>query len=70
MHQTPDREARIAAICRRANALRRAGFYNVDELRWLAEYVRSEAAPLADVEALLADAERQVAAAPFGAATE
>lgn len=62
-------EQRIAAIARGANALRRAGFYTADEVRWLAEYVRPEAAPLADFEALLADAERQVAASPVGAAT-
>jgi hypothetical protein len=62
------RAARIADIGRRANALRRAGFYDASEVRWLAEYVRSDAAPLVEVEALLADAELQVAAAPFGAA--
>lgn len=56
------RERRIAEIGRRANDLRRAGFYNEAEVRWLAEYVRDESALLVEVELLLTDAERRVEA--------
>lgn len=51
------REARIADIGRRANALLKSGFYSAEEVRWLAEYVRSGACDLIEVEMLLANAE-------------
>lgn len=51
------RAARIADIGKRANALRRAGFYDADEVRQIAEWVRSGMA-LVDLELLLANAER------------
>lgn len=62
------RERRIAEIGRRANVLRRAGFYNEAEVRWLAEYVRGESALLVEVELLLTDAERRVEAKQLAAA--
>ena len=51
---------RIAEIGKRANALRQAGFYSTDEVRWLAGYVRQPDAPLIEVEMLLTNAEEIV----------
>lgn len=53
-------EKRIAEIGKRANALRQAGFYSTDEVRWLAGYVRQPGAPLIEVEMLLTNAEQIV----------
>lgn len=53
-------EERIAEIGKRANALMRAGFYSADEVRWLAEYVRSGKAMLIEVELLIANAEEML----------
>lgn len=51
---------RIAEIGKRANALRAAGFYSTDEVRWLAGYVKQPDAPLIEVEFLLTNAEQIV----------
>lgn len=51
-------ERRIAAIGKRANALRRAGWYTAEDLEWLKGYVRQEGTVLAEVEALIYEAER------------
>lgn len=51
---------RVAEIGKRANALRSAGFYSADEVRWLAGYVRQPDAPLIEVELLLTNAEQIV----------
>lgn len=48
---------RIADLGRRANALRRAGFYSTDEVRQIAEWSRSGVS-LIDLEWLVANAER------------
>lgn len=55
------RGARVAEIGKRANELMRAGFYTADEVRWLAGYVRGDV-DLIEVELLLTNAERMVAA--------
>lgn len=52
-------ERRIAAIGKRANALRRAGWYTAEDLEWLKGYVRQEGTVLAEVEALIYEAERE-----------
>lgn len=52
------RVERVAAIGRRANALRKSGFYSDDEVRDLAAYVRTDGAMLWEVELLLTNAER------------
>lgn len=52
-------EKRIAAIGKRANALRRAGWYTAEDLEWLKGYVRQEGTVLAEVEALIFEAERE-----------
>lgn len=51
-------ERRIAAIGKRANALRRCGYYTAEDVKWLAGYVRQEGTVLVEVEALLFEAER------------
>lgn len=51
-------EKRIKAIGERANALRRAGWYTAEDLEWLKGYVRKEGTVLAEVEALIYEAER------------
>lgn len=51
---------RIAEIALRANALKRAGFYADEEVRWLAEYVRSGASLLVEIELLLTNAEEMM----------
>lgn len=57
-----NRAARIAEIGRRANDLRRRGWYGKEEVAWLAEYLRSggELGPamLVEVEMLVENAER------------
>ncbi len=53
-------DARITEIGRRANALRVAGFYTREEVRWLAGYVRQPSAALVEVEFLLTNAEEIV----------
>lgn len=55
---------RIAEIGKRANALRAAGFYSTDEVRWLAGYVKQPDAPLIEVEMLLTNAEEIVRREP------
>lgn len=52
-------ERRIEAIGKRANALRRAGWYTAEDLEWLKGYVRQEGTVLAEVEALIFEAERE-----------
>lgn len=51
-------EKRIEAIGKRANALRRAGWYTAEDLEWLKGYVRQEGTVLAEVESLIYEAER------------
>lgn len=53
-------DARIAEIGKRANALRKAGFYSREEIEWLAEYVRRPGVLLIEVELLLTNAEEIV----------
>lgn len=54
------REQRIADLGKRANALRRAGFYSREEVEWFAGYVKQPGAPLIEVELLLTNAEEIV----------
>lgn len=54
------REQRIADLGRRANALRRAGFYSREEVEWFAGYVRQPDAPLIECEMLIVNAEQIV----------
>lgn len=51
------RAERIKAIGDRANALRRNGFYTVDEVKELAGYVKQGAALLWEIELMLTTAE-------------
>lgn len=53
------RVERIADLGRRANALRRAGFYSADEVRQIAEWAKA-GMDLLDLEWLVANAERLV----------
>lgn len=62
MAEAQTRTGRIADIGKRANALRRAGFYSTEEVEWLADYLRGEVALLIEVELLMANAEQIVAA--------
>ena len=58
--KTDHTEQRIKEIGRRANALRQAGFYSVDEVKWLAGFVRQPGTLLVEIEYLLTNAERIV----------
>ena len=53
-------ESRIKEIGRRANALRQAGFYSTEEVKWLAEFVRRPGTMLVEIEYLLTNAEKIV----------
>ena len=58
--KTDHTEQRIQEIGRRANALRQGGFYSVDEVKWLAGFVRQPGTLLVEIEYLLTNAERIV----------
>lgn len=54
------REQRITDLGKRANALRRSGFYSRDEVKWFSEYVRQPGASLIECEMLIVNAEQIV----------
>jgi hypothetical protein len=51
---------RVAEIGKRANALRKAGFYSAEEVKWFAGYVRQPGTLLIECELLMVNAEQIV----------
>lgn len=51
---------RIAALGAKANALRRAGFYTAEEVRWIAEQARAGSSLLIEIEVLVENAAQEM----------